>query len=610
MRAKNELLQMRAKGTMEENMADVRSKFIKRKTEKLVDKAKVDQTLLVEAAKKEEERRAQAKADENSVRLRKRKGGRKALLAKAALFARRSQIMIDAEGSVDVSKYAKLTGIGETGESSTDPAPTPLAATSTDPAPTPPAASTDAAPTPAVKPAPPVRAPRPSPGGGRPKPSPGGGRPKPSPRPRASLSEPKAAAPAAEAAGDPYGSDDDSDDEDEDDGEDDFDDESEIAPADLRRKVIAAITDYDDSLPENSVHNEYLSQCVTHLTSAQLNAAPSGDNHFLMEAVKQGKVGAVIQLMYSGAKAAAVPVGLAGESLMHKAVALDSPPDLISALVEGGMAVDSVDDEGRTPLHYACQGGNAAIIQLLIDYNSDINAVDCDGNGCAFFTDPGFEEARETLTLAGLSFDVVLDDAPVSEVKDKVTAIFEKTAPSGRMSVNDLVALTKKTNENITAEVEDLYRESLQQSAAEQGWDLAAGLTLDQFMSTYSASAEVTTHAPGLSAAALRRWLAFLTAGAFSAECSLGRAHTDHALACVLLCTLRSYSSTDPSCVLPFGSQVESDYKIVVMTVGGADASGPDTDVDRQIVAALAKLAAEFGRPALYKGFQKFVGGQ
>jgi len=299
------------------------------------------------------------------------------------------------------------------------------------------------------------------------------------------------------------------------------------------------------SVPENSVHNEYLSQCVTHLTSAQLNAAPSGDNHFLMEAVKQGKVGAVIQLMYSGAKAAAVPVGLAGESLMHKAVALDSPPDLISALVEGGMAVDSVDDEGRTPLHYACQGGNAAIIQLLIDYNSDINAVDCDGNGCAFFTDPGFEEARETLTLAGLSFDVVLDDAPVSEVKDKVTAIFEKTAPSGRMSVNDLVALTKKTNENITAEVEDLYRESLQQSAAEQGWDLAAGLTLDQFMSTYSASAEV-----------------------------------------------------------------ESDYKIVVMTVGGADASGPDTDVDRQIVAALAKLAAEFGRPALYKGFQKFVGGQ
>ena len=34
MRAKNELLQMRAKGTMEENMADVRSKFMKRKTEK------------------------------------------------------------------------------------------------------------------------------------------------------------------------------------------------------------------------------------------------------------------------------------------------------------------------------------------------------------------------------------------------------------------------------------------------------------------------------------------------------------------------------------------------------------------------------------------------
>ena len=60
-------------------------------------------------------------------------------------------------------------------------------------------------------------------------------------------------------------------------------------------------------------------------------------------------------MFHTCARASAVPLGLAGEGLLHKAVALDSAVGLISALLEGGVEVDAVDDEGRTPLHYACQ---------------------------------------------------------------------------------------------------------------------------------------------------------------------------------------------------------------------------------------------------------------
>ncbi|CAM9468162.1 unnamed protein product, partial [Discosporangium mesarthrocarpum] len=48
-------------------------------------------------------------------------------------------------------------------------------------------------------------------------------------------------------------------------------------------------------------------------------------------------------------------------------------------LLEGGAKVDVQDEEGRTPLHFACDRGQAAVVALLLDLGAGVDSRDVDG---------------------------------------------------------------------------------------------------------------------------------------------------------------------------------------------------------------------------------------
>ena len=99
---------------------------------------------------------------------------------------------------------------------------------------------------------------------------------------------------------------------------------------------------------------------------------------------------------------AAIPRGPAGEGVLHTAVKGDCKPEIATALIKAGVSVHDVDGKGRTPLHYACQCSNPALVKILLDHTSDVNARDNDGNDCGFFIkDTDTSGCREVLMSAG-----------------------------------------------------------------------------------------------------------------------------------------------------------------------------------------------------------------
>ena len=53
----------------------------------------------------------------------------------------------------------------------------------------------------------------------------------------------------------------------------------------------------------------------------------------------------------------------------------NSNPSLVKMLLENGASVDVKDRYGETPLHYACSNGNLKVLQELLKYKPNINAV-------------------------------------------------------------------------------------------------------------------------------------------------------------------------------------------------------------------------------------------
>lgn len=49
--------------------------------------------------------------------------------------------------------------------------------------------------------------------------------------------------------------------------------------------------------------------------------------------------------------------------------------DVLRTLLSQGAPTETTDEDGRTPLHYACMGGNIDIVTLLLDNNANIFAV-------------------------------------------------------------------------------------------------------------------------------------------------------------------------------------------------------------------------------------------
>ena len=57
---------------------------------------------------------------------------------------------------------------------------------------------------------------------------------------------------------------------------------------------------------------------------------------------------------------------------MHLAVLKDHP-DVIHALIDRGMELDTTDREGKSPIHYASIYGNISSLKTLIKHDVDIS---------------------------------------------------------------------------------------------------------------------------------------------------------------------------------------------------------------------------------------------
>ena len=65
-----------------------------------------------------------------------------------------------------------------------------------------------------------------------------------------------------------------------------------------------------------------------------------------------------------------------GKNIMHMAAENNQPSMIIYLLYNEGQDIFSIDENGSTPLHWACYSGAEESVNLLLSLNSDINAKD------------------------------------------------------------------------------------------------------------------------------------------------------------------------------------------------------------------------------------------
>eukprot|EP00041_Stephanoeca_diplocostata_P008457 m.125612 g.125612 ORF g.125612 m.125612 type:complete len:830 (-) comp17333_c0_seq1:1275-3764(-) len=449
MRAQNELHQIRSRGgSMYLNMADVRSKFMKRKTQKLVDAAKGtgDDAALQEAAKQEELRREKAKEEKAAEHARRRSVSRRTLMARAAAFGGDTAFLKthdpETKKFATLKKGSRLEGITET-DSTTDITNTSTVSSA--------ATSTSE---------------------------------------KLSFTSSGGGAPAASTAKDGGESDEHDDDDDE------AEVDAEVSEAVLCEKIKRAIDRYDDSEPESSERNELLGDITKHVHATQLSTLPiDGLRCPLAYAVQHQKAGAVVMLLYSGARACDAPVGDLGESLLHRAIThVDANTDIVSALINSGVSVDIEDNDGRTPLHYACQGGDARVVQFLIDNGADVTKLDKAGQNALDFAEQ-FSDVVAALEAAGATNGA----GTTAEVDDQLRSIFDFYAKGAdTIAIESVVALARLTsyppwgNGADGQASESAFREQLHQLVEDNGWQADGGsLTFDQFKEMYASDQEV-----------------------------------------------------------------------------------------------------------------------
>lgn len=67
-------------------------------------------------------------------------------------------------------------------------------------------------------------------------------------------------------------------------------------------------------------------------------------------------------------------------SLVVEAAAEGQLSILKELLSKYGVAIDSKDDYGRSPLHMACRRGQLIVVKMLLEYKASVELEDNEGN--------------------------------------------------------------------------------------------------------------------------------------------------------------------------------------------------------------------------------------
>ncbi|HET6351814.1 MAG TPA: ankyrin repeat domain-containing protein [Coriobacteriia bacterium] len=129
------------------------------------------------------------------------------------------------------------------------------------------------------------------------------------------------------------------------------------------------------------------------------------NNGIILDAVVSGDVDGVREVLANGPLMELIDVETRWEdkmTVLHLAAALDHP-DIVQALVEGGLSVEAKALEGMTPLLVAAVNDRRAAVERLLDLHANIEAVDIEQGASAlnFAAFYGYNELARLLLGRG-----------------------------------------------------------------------------------------------------------------------------------------------------------------------------------------------------------------
>jgi hypothetical protein len=128
-----------------------------------------------------------------------------------------------------------------------------------------------------------------------------------------------------------------------------------------------------------------------------VNGVDSVGNSTLSEAVREGQIATVDELLRAGADANSS--NDAGITVLMTAVA-HRHPDVVRRLLKGGARINAQDDRGQTALMTAARYRNPDIAQLLLDAGADVRIRDDSGqNAVGWVPDGGGPETQQLRKL-------------------------------------------------------------------------------------------------------------------------------------------------------------------------------------------------------------------
>lgn len=154
----------------------------------------------------------------------------------------------------------------------------------------------------------------------------------------------------------------------------------------------------------------------------------------LCVAARKGESRTVIRLLEGGA--AINGLDQHGWTVLHRA-AFKGHTDMVRLLIEKGVNIDAKDEEGYTSLHCAVESGNADVLELLVKKGADVKARTNKGVTAM--------QIADSLNYAGITRILINGGANKDELTDvrKNSTVFANK--TGRRSDKEMGSMKKKT---------------------------------------------------------------------------------------------------------------------------------------------------------------------